>query len=898
MSAIEALLTQPVAHAIGRALLQFVWQGALIGGITALALTGLRRSAADIRYVVATIGLSLMLTVPVVTAMQSWRAVERTDAGLEASTVSVTPASAAPDARTAIPATAIELDSFAGSPASDFAPGPVAPWMRMLVLTWLCGVTVLTLRLMSGWVWVQRMKSRGTSPAAEPLQKIAERLRRRLHIGRPVRFLQSTLVDVPTVIGWLKPVVLMPACALSALTPQQLEAIIAHELAHIRRHDYLVNLLQTLVETLLFYHPVVWWLSGRIRIERENCCDDLAVSLCGDPITYARALAGLEELRSGAGLALAASGGSLLQRVRRLLGAPTHAGRGPGWLAGTAAVLLIAGIAAGAVSSDSSQVHPRSAATAAASHSMQAAVAEPARAVMEMTPAITQVPASLEGAASEAQSRALEMAQEAEQIRAVVADGGRAAQENAHAIAVAAEAAQLMSAVAEIESRAAAMAHAGGVLVNAAISIAETLPRVSVRSSGQSGNFTWSNGTEKLQVNYRGAIEFTDDDSDVKSISPGGSLKITESGIFSRRTVEFRADASGTLERRYWVGRSEKPFEPEGRQWLAQALPRFIRQTGLGAEGRVARILGAKGVDGVLAEIALIEGSWARRLYYTELLKHDQLDERSIERVLARVGDDLESDFELATFLIGSADRLLVSDATRKAYFEASRTIGSDFEMRRVYSAALQKGPVPPEVLADLLDASLAIGSDFEAASLLIQIAKLQPVDPRSLQLFVKALAGVQSDFEQRRALDALVASGGLSADTLPPVLDSAVSIDSDFEQASFLLAILKHHSIEGAPRAAFFRAVETVGSPFERGRVLQAIAKRDDASPDTIIAILRATQAMRGGFESSQVLLSVAASHPLTGEARDLYIDAAAKLGDFEQGRALTALVKGERGR
>ena len=105
------------------------------------------------------------------------------------------------------------------------------------------------------------------------------RLCGQLRIRRPVRLLESALVDVPMVIGWLRPVILLPASALSGLTPQQLEAIIAHELAHIRRHDYLINLLQSLIETLLFYHPAVWWVSRQIRREREHCCDDLAVAV-------------------------------------------------------------------------------------------------------------------------------------------------------------------------------------------------------------------------------------------------------------------------------------------------------------------------------------------------------------------------------------------------------------------------------------------------------------------------------------------------------------------------------------------------------------------------------------------------------------------------------------------
>ena len=129
----------------------------------------------------------------------------------------------------------------------------------------------------------------------------AERLAHRLGLPPPRHVVESALVDVPTVVGWLRPAILLPIAALASLTPAQVEAILAHELAHIRRHDYAVNLLQTIVETLLFYHPAVWWLSQRIRVEREHCCDDIAIAVCGDPLGYAQALAELETWRTYVG---------------------------------------------------------------------------------------------------------------------------------------------------------------------------------------------------------------------------------------------------------------------------------------------------------------------------------------------------------------------------------------------------------------------------------------------------------------------------------------------------------------------------------------------------------------------------------------------------------------------
>jgi uncharacterized protein (TIGR03435 family) len=149
------------------------------------------------------------------------------------------------------------------------------------------------------------------------------------------------------VIGWLRPYVLLPVTALTGLRASQIEAILAHELAHVRRHDYLVNLLQTAIETLLFYHPAVWWVGKQMRTERELCCDDIAVAACGNPFEYAGALAEMEEIRGRTPQpALAASGGELVGRIRRILGQPDRDSRPSGAIAAAALTLVVAGAVA------------------------------------------------------------------------------------------------------------------------------------------------------------------------------------------------------------------------------------------------------------------------------------------------------------------------------------------------------------------------------------------------------------------------------------------------------------------------------------------------------------------------------------------------------------------------
>ena len=314
------LLSQPWVGRLGATLLHFLWQGLAIAVVYAAARRGATRPMA--RYLLGCAALAAMAAACLIT----WLLL-------------------APPTPAAVIATFAQ-PLFAAPPA----PGPAgfmlptaighavpAAFLPAVVAVWLTGSALLWLRLVGGWILAARLRSRFVRPAPPEWQHLLRHLAARIGVARPVQLLVSALVQAPFVFGWLRPVVLVPAAALTGLPAAQLEALLLHELAHIRRHDYLVNALQSVVESLLFYHPAVWWISGHIRAERELCCDDVAVALTGDPLSYARALAGLTT--TAPLTALGANGGALSHRIARLLGQTRPAAYGA---QGTAIVVTAA----------------------------------------------------------------------------------------------------------------------------------------------------------------------------------------------------------------------------------------------------------------------------------------------------------------------------------------------------------------------------------------------------------------------------------------------------------------------------------------------------------------------------------------------------------------------------
>jgi len=272
-------------RALAAALLAFAVQGTWIALAFAVARLALRRADARLRYAAGVAALSAMPAVLLFTFFTMLRS--------------------GPVATAA---------ASVGLPALPDHSGRV-------VLVWLVGEVLLGLRALGGWWYLRRLVAQASDEIPAAWSDAAARLAARMQLRRRVRLLCSERTSVPMVVGWLRPVVLFPSALMDRLRMRDIEALLAHELAHLARLDPLVFGLQRLVETLLFYHPAAWWVSARLSADRELCADDLAAARFGNRIDYARALAALELSRPQAPpTALAASGGSLVSRIRRLIG--------------------------------------------------------------------------------------------------------------------------------------------------------------------------------------------------------------------------------------------------------------------------------------------------------------------------------------------------------------------------------------------------------------------------------------------------------------------------------------------------------------------------------------------------------------------------------------------------
>ena len=313
-------MVDPSIPALGWSLIHFLWEGTIVAIIVAIAMRALARRTAETRYAFASLSLLAMGALPIFTYFR----VRAHASGFTTlgQTIVSHPAQIRSTGQAPLPLT---LDAM----------------LPVLVSVWAVGVIFLSVRMLGGLLQVERLKRKLSVPAPDAWLLRLTELKARLGVRRFVDLRESVSIAAPAAMGIFRATIIVPASVFLNLPGEQIEALILHEIAHVRRHDYLINMLQTVVETLLFYHPAVWFVSRIVRIERENCCDDLAVQALGNRLLYARALTNLEEWRHQSALpVMSATGGTLMHRISRIINpTPTVARRSSVWAIVATAVI-------------------------------------------------------------------------------------------------------------------------------------------------------------------------------------------------------------------------------------------------------------------------------------------------------------------------------------------------------------------------------------------------------------------------------------------------------------------------------------------------------------------------------------------------------------------------------
>ena len=900
--------------ALAWTLLHFLWQGALLGFMAFLLLRLARPDRASTRYAIGVATLGLMLITSIATFAILSKAAPAAIAGDRFTVFPIT--GSVPQLVTSVDETVNEVTKSGNTQSmirtgtavfATWRPAPLGPTATsLLVLVWGIGVLALSLRLLGGWLLTRSLTRHAISSVSPAIVAAAGTIAARLQLRRAVAIVESGAVVVPTLVGWMKPVVLLPAAALSGLSPEQLQAILAHELAHVRRHDYLVNLLQSMVETLLFYHPAMWWVSAQVRAEREHCCDDLAVDVCGDRLVYVTALAELTTITNHRAFALAATDGSIVGRVQRILGRPRAMHEPtPAWALLALFVLIVGGIGSFRAETNQPQTPAQEPAVSTAVPSRVAAAA-PVAAPSHATDAdhLAQI---------EHDHERMALARLNAETEAIKAEVLKSSAESAAFFSSqwfrgwfdqtpppappappAPEAPQAPSHLAPEAPPAPPAAPAPEAPEPPEPPAGRFESRQSVTSSRSSGNMSWSDGDEKIILKWNGAFRLSDDEKDIEWMEDGAQLTISD-GVIFKSTIELRG-VNGRIERTFSKNGMRRDYEPEGRQFLAAGIDKLIKRSGMFAKERVAKYLKRGGPDAVMAEIAKLgDSSYTHRIYYTELARQADLSESLLSQILQRVPAEMSSDYDKATLFTTIVKQSSITEAHRVQIARAVKTISSDYDQRRTLTAVMESAPLTSNVAAAVLDAAASIGSNYDRAQVLTEVVERGGVTAVNANTFAGLVQSMSSSYDKRRVFTAMAANRTVAKEALAEAIKATSSIGSSYDQSETLIKLIDSGGLTESSADAFFQSASQISSSHDLSRTLRKVVDQPSVSERILENVLRTATKISSSHDRANLLEAIAGRHKVTGTSRQLYVDATNGMGSFDGNRALAALVRGE---
>jgi beta-lactamase regulating signal transducer with metallopeptidase domain len=811
-------------------------------GLAAVVTVFLRRAPASLRHLVWTLACGGVLALPLASALlPNWRLAgwPRLDVPVGFNAEQVTgvperashaqaprraPSTAAPTVREQRPVSSSTAPE--GSVRWRLTPG----WTALVFPIWVGGVGAVLILLAVGMariMWLGRI----TRPVEDEAWLIlVEELSLELGLHRHVRLLQSNGPAMPMTWGIRRPAILLPAEA-DDWSAERRRDVLLHELAHVKRHDFLIQLIARFACAVYWFHPLVWLAATRLREERERACDDHVLRAGATPSVYATHLLEIARgLRAARATSLAtvamARPAQLATRLidvldtRRCRDTLSARAALPAWLVAIAVVVPLAAAA------------PRAAQPASVSASLDTIPRLPSPS--RLAPKRVAAPLAVSPQPPAA----------TDTLRGCGAEGSRRSTHD----------------------------HEGAGDV---VTLSITTGRCAVSFDGD-GKFT-----------------FNDDFTDIATLASGGRVVIeVDYGAHDRR-VTIQRGGNG-LERVHKVDGEVRPFDDEAKVWLRETLTFLLRRTGFMAEERARWILERRGIQGLTDEFGELSGDYTRRIYYQAAVESGKLDAAGYERVVTLAGQSIDSDYELAELLITVSHKQPLTERMQAGFVTAAKSISSDYERHRVLRAALSRPGITPAIEAAMLAAAADITSDYELAALLIEVNKARPIDEAVRPAFFQAANKLESDFEHRRVLDAVVARQGTSPAMLADVLTSAKTISSDFELAELLTKIGGSYLLDDALRPAFFTAAKNITSDYEHGRTLLSVVERGEVPRPVVLAVLESAKSISSDHELSELLIALISKVRMDDTIRAaIREDAGSISSQYDRGRVFEALAR-----
>ena len=740
-------------------------------------------------------------------------------------------------------------------------------FLRAMAVLWVVFSFILLGRLAAGYFVLRGLKS-AAMPAPSDWQLRFTRLCARHGIRRRAELLVSSEVSGPMSLGFFRSAIVIPRTLLETLSQSELEQIVLHELAHLHRRDDWSNLAQKLIEAALPIQPAIYWLGYQMSLAREMACDDWVIAATGTPQPYAAALTKVAELSQWqrAGVLAAGAAGNrsqLFQRVRQMLDRTRNAAPRLTIAPLASALAVVVGL------------------TVLSARAPQLIAF--AQSVAPASPAAPIAP----GALAAPQSPRIPTMQVA------AAAAPRASMAPAPAPSVTAIAAPMPSAapraILSPASPASPLSPPSPASPMAPMAPLAPMAPVALQSGSSPVQITYRNGWVSTSITIDGTVEFTDDDSDVKSLSPNGRFRFEDGGLLSKRAYEVKADGAGNLTRTYTVGWTSKPLDDDGRAWLARVLPQFIRDSGIGAGPRVARILRQGGPQAVLAEIGRIHGDGSKRVYIEQLFSQAKLTPPDLKDI-ARLIRSISSDGDKAQVIITVDGNYFTADL-RSYLFDAAESIHSDGDKRRALSDIVQKDGGSLETLASAARAARHISSDGDKAEVLIEMADPYRPGGGVDMAYFEAANSISSDGDHARVLSKMLASHGDDRDTLTRTLASAQRISSDGDKARVLKEAVLDYSEDAAVRKAFFEAANSISSDGDHQQVLVSLAQKQGIGADGIAGIANSAQKISSAGDKARVLIELAGTN--VDPAREAFFAAVNSINsDGDRSRVLMVVL------